>query len=262
MPRQKSKSSPKTSGGKRLDHLLVERGIAPNRSRAQALIMAGQVLVDDVEISKAGALIEPHKILRLRSGSQTEGGYVSRGAIKLKAALDAFRVSVEGLVALDVGASTGGFTDVLLKAGAVKIFALDVGHDQLDWKIRSDSRVVVIEKFNARNLTLETLGEKVDLIVMDLSFISITKVLESTMDVAKPNTLWITLIKPQFEAGPDQVGKGGIVRDATVHDQVIDQVSRFASGLGLNRKGLIESPISGSQDNKGNKEFLALWEKD
>lgn len=238
---------------KRIDLLLVERGLAPTRERAQGLILSGNVLVGDVPVTKAGQQISETADIRIRG---QEHPYVSRGGIKLAAALDAFGVAVEGRIGLDVGASTGGFTHVLLLRGAARVHAVDVGHNQLDWKIRQDSRVVVYEKINAREMPFELIGEKVDLIVIDVSFISLEKILPATLSFGSSETDWITLIKPQFEVGKEKVGKGGIVSSEEDRQEAVSRLTRFAKSLGLDRRGLIDSPITGTQ---GNKEFLAHW---
>lgn len=241
------------SGKKRLDVLLVERGIAPTRERAQGLIISGNVLVDDVPHTKPGQSVALDSSIRVRGEDHP---YVSRGGIKLKAAIDAFGVPVSGRTGLDVGASTGGFTHVLLLEGAKRVFAIDVGHNQMDWKIRSDPRVVAIEKVNARNIEFSVVGETVDLIVVDVSFISLEKILPALMQFATSETDWITLIKPQFEVGRDKVGKGGIVINETDRQEAVVRLKAFGESIGLKQKGLIESPITGTQ---GNKEYLALW---
>ncbi len=233
--------------------LLVEQGLAPTRERAQSLILSGQVLVNDTPVTKAGQQVSVDSVVRVRGEDHP---YVSRGGIKLAAALDSFSVPVQGRVGLDVGASTGGFTHVLLLRGALQVFAIDVGHNQLDWKIRNDARVIVHEKVNARNLSFDLIGRKVDLIVMDVSFISIEKVLPALVQFSGPETDWITLIKPQFEVGKENIGKGGIVTSEAARQQAVDRITVFAETLGLKRLGLIESPITGTQ---GNKEFLAHW---
>jgi 23S rRNA (cytidine1920-2'-O)/16S rRNA (cytidine1409-2'-O)-methyltransferase len=182
--------------------------------------------------------------------------YVSRGGIKLAAALDQFSVTTQNRVALDIGASTGGFTHVLLLRGARKVFAVDVGHNQMDWSIRNDPRVIVHEKINARNMKFELLGEKVDLIVVDVSFISLDKIFSAALAFAHPETDWITLIKPQFEVGKEKVGKGGIVSNEDDRQEAVKRLVAFGESLGLRHLGLIDSPIKGTQ---GNKEFLAHW---
>jgi 23S rRNA (cytidine1920-2'-O)/16S rRNA (cytidine1409-2'-O)-methyltransferase len=240
---------------KRIDVLLVERGLVPTRRKAQALIMSGNVLVNDTPVTKAGQLVAdlPETQIRLRG---EEHPYVSRGGVKLKRAIDEFGVLVSNRVAMDVGASTGGFTHVLLLDGITKVFAIDVGHSQMDWKIRSDSRVKVFEKLNARELQYDQIGEKVGIIVVDVSFISLEKILPPLLQFATEETDWITLIKPQFEVGREKVGKGGIVTSETDRLEVVERLRIFGETLGLKRVNLIESPITGTD---GNKEFLALW---
>lgn len=237
----------------RLDLLLVARGLAPTREKAQALILAGNVLVEDEPATQCGRKVAPDAAIRVRGESQP---YVSRGGLKLAAALDAFGVPVDGRTALDVGASTGGFTDALLTRGAGRVIALDVGRNQLDWKIRSDPRVTVIEGENARYVKFETVGRTVDVIVVDVSFISLGKVLPALVQFAKKETDWITLIKPQFEVGREKVGKGGIVTDDDARRESVLKVTQEADAIGLSREGLIESPVAGA---RGNREFLALW---
>lgn len=238
---------------KRLDQLLVERGFAPTRERAQSLILAGQVIVGDSSQVKAGHRVDESIAIRIRGEDHP---YVSRGGLKLEAALKAFQISVKDRVALDVGASTGGFTHVLLLQGIKKVHAIDVGQNQLDWKIRSDPRVLSQEKVNARYLEFSQIGEKVDLIVMDVSFISIEKILPALIQFASIDTDWITLIKPQFEVGREKIGKGGIVSSEADQQEVIQRITQFASDLKLVRMGLVDSPIYGTE---GNKEFLAHW---
>jgi 23S rRNA (cytidine1920-2'-O)/16S rRNA (cytidine1409-2'-O)-methyltransferase len=238
---------------KRIDILLVEKGLVVSRQRAQALIMAGAVIVNDLRIDKPGDRVEEDAVIRLRGEDHP---YVSRAALKMVAALDSFKVDPSGRVALDVGASTGGFTQVMLLRGAVQVFALDVGHNQLDWKIRSDSRVVVMEGVNARYLTAETIGSKVDLITVDVSFISLEKILPALLSVTHEETDIITLVKPQFEVGRDKVGNGGIVNSEEDRLAAVERVRQVGEALGLKRLGLIESPIAGTD---GNKEFLAHW---
>lgn len=239
---------------KRLDVLLLERGLAPSRERAQSLILAGQVLVNDQPATKAGQSVSVESEIRVRGEDHP---YVSRGGIKLEAALRAFSIEVGERVGLDIGASTGGFTQVLLMRGAARVFAVDVGHNQMDWKIRSDPKVTVLEKINARSLSWDQIGQKVDVIVVDVSFISLEKVLPSLLAFAHPReTDWITLIKPQFEVGRDKVGKGGIVTSEEDQRQVVERLTAFGETIGLRRIGLIESPITGTE---GNREFLAHW---
>jgi 23S rRNA (cytidine1920-2'-O)/16S rRNA (cytidine1409-2'-O)-methyltransferase len=240
---------------KRIDVLLVEKQLAPTRERAQSLILSGNVLVDDVPVTKAGHQVLETAQIRIRGEDHP---YVSRGGIKLAAALDTFKVLVEGRIGLDVGASTGGFTHVLLLRGAKKVHAIDVGHNQLDWRVRQDPRVVVREKINARNLEFDLIGEKVDVIVIDVSFISLDKIFPSLMQFSHESTDWITLIKPQFEVGKENVGKGGIVTSDDARQQAIKRLVEFGKTLGLNHLGLIESPITGTQ---GNIEYLAHWRR-
>lgn len=241
---------------KRLDLLLVERGLVPSRQRAQSRILAGQVLVNDVPVDKAGQAVSVDAEIRLRGD---DCPYVSRGGIKLATALEQFKITtseISGRTALDVGASTGGFSHVLLLNGIAKIHAIDVGHNQLDWKIRQDPRVIVHEKLNARYLEFDKIGQQVDIIVIDVSFISLDKILPALLPFATSKTDWITLIKPQFEVGREKVGKGGIVTSEQDRTEVVERLTVFAESLGLKRLGLIESPIMGAD---GNKEFLAHW---
>ncbi|MDD5287483.1 MAG: TlyA family RNA methyltransferase [Desulfuromonadaceae bacterium] len=237
---------------KRLDKLMVERALASSRERAQALIMAGQVVVGDHTVDKAGQQVPVDSDIRIKGDVLP---YVSRGGLKLRRALDEFAVDVTALVAIDVGASTGGFTDCLLQAGAARVFAVDVGYGQLAWKLQQDPRVVSLEKTNIRYLTQEQIGEVPDLAVIDASFISLAKVLPATVRIVKPGGRIIALIKPQFEVGKGEVGKGGIVRDPAAHERVVDAVRQTACEMGLLVAGLCESPITGAD---GNREFLIL----
>jgi 23S rRNA (cytidine1920-2'-O)/16S rRNA (cytidine1409-2'-O)-methyltransferase len=237
----------------RLDALLVERGLMPSRERARAVILAGQVRVNGEVVTKAGAAVDPGAAIALATADHP---YVGRGGLKLAHALDVFHVDVEGRRALDIGASTGGFTDVLLQRGAARVVALDVGHGQLDWRIRTDPRVIVLERINARALTADLLpaGElPMQIVTVDVSFISLRHILPVLPPLLAPDADVIVLVKPQFEAGRSEVGKGGIVRDETVHGRVIDEVTAAALALGLSRLGLTESPITGME---GNREFL------
>lgn len=234
----------------RADQLLVERGLAESRARAQALILAGLVFSNERKIDKAGQALAADAPLEVRG---REHPWVSRGGIKLAHALEHFGWNVEGAVALDVGSSTGGFTDVLLQRGAAKVFAVDSGTNQLAWKLRQDPRVVVHEKTNARYLTSETVTEPVDLIVCDASFISLAKVLDAALDLAKPDGRLIALIKPQFEAERNEIGKGGVVKDAAVHERVCAQAAKWLESRGWTVQGLTRSPITGPE---GNVEFL------
>ena len=236
----------------RLDTLLLARELAPSLEKARALRMAGQVVVGDHTVDKAGHQVAIDADIRLRGEALP---YVSRGGLKLRKALDEFDIDVTGLTAVDVGSSTGGFTDCLLQAGAVKVFAIDVGYGQLAWKLQQDARVVSMEKTNIRSVTPEQLDEVPALAVIDASFIGLAKVLPATAGLLKPGGRIIALIKPQFEVGKGEVGKGGVVRDPAVHSKVIDDVRRTASDLGLSVSGLCESPITGAD---GNREFLIL----
>jgi 23S rRNA (cytidine1920-2'-O)/16S rRNA (cytidine1409-2'-O)-methyltransferase len=238
----------------RLDKLLVERGLVETRARAQSLILAGRVLVNDQRVDKAGHLIAAEARLRIKEGLP----YVSRGGIKLAAALDHFMVDPSGKDCLDIGASTGGFTDCLLQRGAASVVALDVGYGQLDWKLRQHPRVEVREQINARYLSPDDFAKPFDLIVSDVSFISLTKIVPAIAPLMVDGGILILLIKPQFEAGRSEVGKGGIVRNPVVHKRVVEEVTRFVSNEGLSSRGTIESPILGSD---GNREFLACFRK-
>jgi 23S rRNA (cytidine1920-2'-O)/16S rRNA (cytidine1409-2'-O)-methyltransferase len=242
----------------RIDKLLVERGLVESRAKAQALVMAGVVLVDDQRINKPSELIHPDAQVRIKGGDDPTSRYVGRGGLKLEAALREFSIHVDGLSCLDVGASTGGFTDCLLQHGASKVVALDVGHNQIDWKLRNDARVEVREGVNARHLQPQDFESTFDLAVMDVSFISATKVLPAIVPLLTDSGRLIVLIKPQFEVGRGEVGKGGIVRDPDKHARVIEEVNQAASELGLVVGKVIESPIRGAE---GNVEFLALYEK-
>lgn len=235
---------------KRVDQLLVERGLAGSRSRAQALIMSGLVISGEKKIAKAGDLIGEDAPLEVRGKDHP---WVSRGGVKLDHALKHFGFDVAGAVALDVGSSTGGFTDVLLSHGAAKVFAVDVGTNQLAWKLRQDPRVVVHEQTNARTLGAEIVPDPVDIIVCDASFISLQKVLETALDLAKPGAKLVALVKPQFEAGRAEVGKGGVVRDPGVHARVCREARAWVESRGWRVVGVTESPITGPE---GNKEFL------
>ena len=234
----------------RLDKLLVDRGLAQSRERARALIMAGQVVVADHVAAKAGQLVPVAAEVRLKGEVLP---YVSRGGLKLQKALDEFRIDVTGLTALDVGASTGGFSDCLLQRGAGKVLAVDVGYGQLAWKLRQDERVVNLEKTNIRYLAADQLPVVPDMAVIDASFISLAKVLPATVRLVRDGGTILALIKPQFEVGRGEVGKGGVVRDAGKHQEVIAAIRAEAESLGLEVRGVTESPILGP---KGNREFL------
>jgi 23S rRNA (cytidine1920-2'-O)/16S rRNA (cytidine1409-2'-O)-methyltransferase len=239
--------------GIRLDALLVERGLAASRERARALILAGDVRVNGQPATKAGTAVTRDADVTLATPDHP---YVGRGGLKLAHALDMFSVAVQGRLGLDIGASTGGFTDVLLQRGATRVVALDVGHNQIDWKLRTDSRVVVLERINARNLTADQLpaGSRLfDIVTIDVSFISLKHIFPVLPPLLAADADVIALVKPQFEAGRTEVGKGGIVRDDTVRARVVDEVTAAANALGLTRAGLTESPIAGME---GNRELL------
>lgn len=242
----------------RIDKLLVERGLAESRTKAQAIVMAGVVLANEQRISKPSDLIPTDAEIRVKGADDPASRYVGRGGLKLEAALRDFEVDVQDRVCLDVGASTGGFTDCLLQHGARRVIAIDVGHNQIDWRLRTDPRVEVREGVNARYLRPEEFDTQFDLIVMDVSFISATKVLPALVPLLKHDGRLITLIKPQFEVGRGEVGKGGIVREPEKRTRVVEEVNRAAEELGLLARKVIESPLQGAD---GNVEFLALYEK-
>ena len=234
----------------RLDVALLDRGLAATRERARALILAGQVKVDGQVVSKAGAPVDAHAVVELIAPDHP---YVGRGGVKLAHALDVFAIDPAGRRALDVGASTGGFTDVLLRRGAASVIALDVGHNQLDWKLRSDARVIVREGVNARALSSSDVPHAVTLVTIDVAFISLRHILPALPPFLEPRADVVALVKPQFEAGRDEVGKGGIVSDPAVHDAVIAQVTAAAAASGLSRLAMSPSPITGAA---GNQEFF------
>jgi 23S rRNA (cytidine1920-2'-O)/16S rRNA (cytidine1409-2'-O)-methyltransferase len=241
----------------RIDKLLVEHGLAESRTRAQALVMAGAVLVNEQRVEKSSESFPPDAQIRVRGSDDPAARFVGRGGLKLEAALREFEIDVRDAVCLDVGASTGGFTDCLLQHGARRVTALDVGHNQIDWRLRQDARVEVREGVNARFLKLEDFDEKFDLIVMDVSFISATKILPALVPLLKDSGKIIILIKPQFEVGRGEVGRGGIVTDEAKHKRVVEEVNAAVRELGLNVCGVIPSPILGGE---GNREFLALYD--
>jgi len=234
----------------RADQLLVTRGLAESRMRAQALIMAGAVFCGERKLAKAGEMLAEDAPLEVRGKDHP---WVSRGGIKLDHGLTHFGFDVAGAIALDVGSSTGGFTDVLLSRGAAKVYAVDVGTNQLAWKLRQDPRAVVLEQTNARRLTGEQVPEAVDIVVCDASFIGLAKVLEAPLKLAKPGAKLVALVKPQFEAGRAEVGKGGVVRDAAVHERVCAAAAEWVQSRGWTVLGVTESPITGPE---GNVEFL------
>jgi 23S rRNA (cytidine1920-2'-O)/16S rRNA (cytidine1409-2'-O)-methyltransferase len=233
----------------RLDRLLVEKGLVESREKAVRLILAGEVLIDGQRVDKAGSLIPTDADVDIRGRSP----YVSRGGEKLVHALERFGIAVKGRTCIDVGSSTGGFTDCLLQRTATRVFAVDVGTNQLDAKLRKDPRVVVMEQTNARALDPRVFDEQPSLAVIDVSFISLEKVLPAVFGVLAPRSEIVALVKPQFEAGREEVGKGGIVRDEGVHQRVVDEVTAAARVLGLQSTGVVESPITGME---GNREFL------
>ena len=239
----------------RIDKILVERGLVTSRERARALILAGQVLVEENVVDKAGTQIFCEAEIRLKTADIP---YVSRGGLKLEKALSEFPILVEGVVAIDVGASTGGFTDCLLQYGATRVYAVDVGYGQLDWKLRSDDRVVNLERTNIRHLDASSLGDKPVLAVIDASFISLEKVLPPTLQLLTADAQIVALIKPQFEVGRGEVGKGGVVRDQAKHEQVVERIRQFAVTSGCEVIGLTDSPLLGP---KGNREFLIALQR-
>jgi 23S rRNA (cytidine1920-2'-O)/16S rRNA (cytidine1409-2'-O)-methyltransferase len=234
----------------RLDQVLVEKKLAKSRQRAQAIIMAGAVLVNDQPVLKAGKLISPEDKIELRG---REMPFVSRGGLKLDGVLDTLQVDVTHKICLDVGASTGGFTDCLLQRGAELIYAVDVGYGQLAWKLRQDPRVVVIERTNIRKMPADALPHPVDLVTIDVSFISLKIVVPDVVKYVKKDARILALIKPQFEVGKNQVGKGGVVRDPVMHHQVIEQLTEFFAGIGLQSEAVVPSALIGP---KGNREFF------
>jgi 23S rRNA (cytidine1920-2'-O)/16S rRNA (cytidine1409-2'-O)-methyltransferase len=235
----------------RLDQLLVARGLFESREKAQRAIMAGEVTVGERIMDKAGTRVADDAIITVKTAER----YVGRGGLKLEAALAHFAIDPQGATCLDIGASTGGFTDCLLQHGAAKVWAIDVGHSQLDWKIRSDPRVIVREKLNARYLTRADIPDPIDLCVIDVSFISLSLILPPAAALLSNGAVIIPLIKPQFELRKEQVGRGGVVREATLHAEAVEKIRAVVATLpSLRWDGLIESPILGGE---GNKEFLA-----
>lgn len=241
----------------RIDKLMVEQGISESIAKAQSLVMSGVVLVNELRIEKPSQLFLPDARIRIK-GKENEIKYVGRGGLKLEKALQEFYIEPKEFVCLDVGASTGGFTDCLLQNGAKKVYAIDVGTNQIAWNLRTDARVEVRENVNARNLKPEDFAENFDLIVMDVSFISATKIFRAVLPLLQENGKLITLVKPQFEVARSEVGAGGIVRDAEKHNEVIKRVNETAEQIGLRALRTIESPILGAE---GNKEFLVLYER-
>jgi len=239
----------------RLDSLLVERGLSGSRQRAQALILSGEVLVGDRRADKAGMLVHADAKIRIRG---VQNPYVSRGGLKLRGALDAFGLSVDGLIAIDVGASTGGFTDCLLQAGAAKVYAVDVGYGQLAWKLREDPRVVGIERTNIRHYRGAGIAEGIDIAVIDVSFISLKLVLPPVLNLIKCGAILVALVKPQFEVGKGEVGKRGVVRDPELHRRVLEEIEAFCRELGVEVLGRCDSPLAGPA---GNREFFICLRK-
>jgi 23S rRNA (cytidine1920-2'-O)/16S rRNA (cytidine1409-2'-O)-methyltransferase len=239
----------------RIDKLLTDLGLATSRTKAQAMVMAGVVLVDEKRVEKPSEIFETTARIRIK-GDSPENKYVSRGGLKLEAALANFAIDPAGLECIDVGSSTGGFTDCLLQRGARHVTCIDSGTNQLDWRIRTDERVEVRENTNARSLTPADFTTPFDIGVVDVSFISVTKILTALVPLIRLNGQLIVLIKPQFEVGRGEVGKGGIVREIEKHERVVDEVNACAVSLGLSINGVIESPILGAE---GNKEFLAHY---
>jgi 23S rRNA (cytidine1920-2'-O)/16S rRNA (cytidine1409-2'-O)-methyltransferase len=235
---------------RRLDALLVERGLADSRAKAQALVLAGAVWSGERRLDKPGSAVVMDAPLEVRGRDHP---WVSRGGVKLAHALDTFGIDPKGMIALDIGASTGGFTDVLLARGAQRVYAVDVGHGQLAWKLRNDPRVVVLERVNARHLSRAELPEAPDLVVCDASFIGLSTVLPASLGLAAEGARLVALIKPQFEVGPARVGKGGVVRDPGLHREVCERTAQWLEERGWHAEGLTESPIRGPE---GNVEFL------
>ncbi|MEM6827719.1 MAG: TlyA family RNA methyltransferase [Pseudomonadota bacterium] len=250
-----SKNSAKSSGKLRVDQLLVERGLAESRTRAQALIMAGTVFVGEMKVEKPGQPVALDAAIEVRGRDHP---WVSRGGIKLAHALEHFHIDPTGVVAMDIGSSTGGFTDVLLQGGAEHVFAVDSGTNQLAWTLRQDDRVTVLEQTSARLLTPELIDRACDMVVCDASFISLAKVLEVPLQLAAPQCRLVALIKPQFEVAKGEVGKGGVVRETALHQRVCDEVREWLESLGWDIEGTVESPITGP---KGNVEFLISAER-
>jgi 23S rRNA (cytidine1920-2'-O)/16S rRNA (cytidine1409-2'-O)-methyltransferase len=241
----------------RIDKLLVARGLAGSREKAQAMVMAGVVLANDRRIDKPSETVADDVSIRIK-GDSPATRYVGRGGLKLEHALHQFRIDPTGFVCLDIGSSTGGFTDCLLRHGAAHVTAVDSGTNQLAWPLRSDDRVEVRENTNARELNPGDFDRSFDLIVMDVSFISVTKIIPALVPLLRPNGRMVVLIKPQFEVGKGEVGKGGIVREPARHQEVVSRINKFVEGAGLRLGGTIESPILGAE---GNKEFLSMYER-
>ena len=240
----------------RLDVLLVDQGLATSREKAKTVIMAGDVFVNGQREDKAGTMFDPEKVKIEVRGAQLK--YVSRGGLKLEKAISCFELKLEGFTCMDIGASTGGFTDCMLQNGAVKVYSIDVGHGQLAWSLRNDDRVVCMEKTNFRYVTPQDIGCEPDFASVDVSFISLTKILEPAIRIIRDHARMVCLIKPQFEAGREEVGKKGVVRDKKVHEAVIEKVILYAESIGFKILGLDYSPIKGPE---GNIEYLLYIEK-
>jgi len=238
----------------RIDKLIHDRGFAKSRSQAQSIIMAGSVFIDNQRVDKPGTAVDVNSEIEIKNSKKK---YVSRGGLKLEKALEDFNIDVNNLTALDIGASTGGFTDCLLQKGTIKVFAFDVGHGQFDWKLRNNEKVVVKEKINCRHLEFDHVGELVDLIVIDVSFISLKLIVGPAIKLLKEDGVIIALIKPQFEAGKGEVGKGGVIKDEAKHREIVEMIRSYFETLNLDIKGIIPSPIEGAD---GNKEFLICAE--
>jgi 23S rRNA (cytidine1920-2'-O)/16S rRNA (cytidine1409-2'-O)-methyltransferase len=239
----------------RLDILLVKRGMAPSRERARALLMEGNVSVDGSTMSKAGTMVDNHATIIVKG---QEMPYVSRGGLKLEAALGHFGIHLDGEIAMDVGSSTGGFTDCMLKKGAKKVYCIDVGYGQLAWSLRNDPRVVLIERTNIRHLERERIHDTIDIATIDVSFISLKNVLPKVMEFIRPEGAILALVKPQFEVGRGEVGKGGIVRDIGKREAAVETVKEFAQEHGLKTMGVFLSPVAGQ---KGNREYFLHMRK-
>jgi 23S rRNA (cytidine1920-2'-O)/16S rRNA (cytidine1409-2'-O)-methyltransferase len=244
-----------SSSKERIDKLLVDRNLVQSRERAKALIMAGKVFVDDHKAEKAGILVDPDAQIVLK---EKDFPYVRRGGVKLEYAMDSFQLDVKNRIALDVGASTGGFTHCLLLRGAQKVYAVDVGYGQLDWTLRNDPRVVCMEKTNIRYLDADRIGDPISLAVIDASFISLKTVLVPLLGLIEKEAEVVALIKPQFEVSSREVGKGGVVRDPHLHTKVVKEMVEFANSLGVEVRGTVESPLKGP---KGNREFFIYFIK-
>lgn len=239
----------------RIDKILVDKGIAVSRERAKALVMEGNILVNGAPVTKSGAMIDTGADIVLRGGNMP---YVSRGGLKLKAALEHFNINLEGLVAMDIGSSTGGFTDCMLQRGVRKVFCIDVGYGQLAWSLRNDPRVILMERTNIRHLEREIIPDVVDVVTVDVSFISLKKVIPKVMEFISENGNILALVKPQFEVGKGEVGKGGIVRDEEKRLLSVKSVREFAENAGLRTEGVFESPVAGQ---KGNREYFLHMRK-